>query len=1077
MTQKYTSKLDRNESQLMRPQLCHEREVLAQIKLRFRNTSGQELTATRSLQVTVKKNGALQQKTLEAQLQITKNGERSSRSVRVTELDQLMPNYLGVSKAVLDCVVFCHQDESLWPMSTSTDLKKKFDEIFEALKYTKAVDSLKKLKKTKTEDLKLLKEKENTARYIKDKGDKAEKQSRTLTAEIEDLRAQIAEIEVKASEAWNNWREASNHAARYLSDVESLKFKKKEQGWIQQSIDSIGKNLKKRNESDDWLQSELDNYEERMGGHKEHLAQQTEQYNILMRDIDAARKLIEGKIGEVGKYRQQEIDHQQQLNRRKIMIRDSAHENNIRGYDTDLDDMQIAEFINRLVRVSKDQGATEEKTLRENDRAMQKVRDLLSRFREQRSTLAEARNSAKEHVGSNDRRIAVHQSAYNEIQVDDSEKAILEDNISNIEARRKTTEHESKKASWDSKLNDIDSQLRTVDQKNSSLNEELNGAIEQGKELASLELYETELSERERGLEKTSGVHSHRLQAVVGSGWKSATLEADFKHIVDQISGQVLQAERQRDFATQNLKQIEYELKSTKKDLQKAEKEAAACVTKLKESVDCIPENYHEALVELQDLRDHYKADHDNFINMRAYFTRAVGVAEKRHQCSLCTRSFQGDEEQYFVSRMNKKIEKDISDAERDLNDSEAELRKAKEAGSSHEMWSRLSKTNIPLLQDVVTKKAAEREELLRVLDEHDKKVGDLLESKADVDGLTNVVSKIVKYYQEIMVFSTKIDEHKAKRQEDKISRTIDEIRLEMATLGGKSQALRNNADKLRKDKERAQKQIVALDLDLSNTRSKLFAANHQLDIKANLLNQIEELKILNRELREKIRSSDEQLQELTPQIAEEEAKLKDFEERRLEKTKEFRQEATRLSESLNKLQLVGEAIAVYQNDGIPAKLSKCQRDVDNVQQQIDRIEEEKTQVTRSINKIKEELRDHEEIQASIRNNISYRDRLRELEKVETEIARLSVDNAEADLNRWQKKAGQWERISNDHKSKKMGLIGQATAKDNVLAGLIKEWEIDYQGAANDFKKAHIEVEVSKNRRGSLMVIYSGLLE
>lgn len=47
-------------------------------------------------------------------------------------MDIEIPQLLGVSKAVLDNVIFCHQEDSYWPFSEPSYLKKKFDEIFEA---------------------------------------------------------------------------------------------------------------------------------------------------------------------------------------------------------------------------------------------------------------------------------------------------------------------------------------------------------------------------------------------------------------------------------------------------------------------------------------------------------------------------------------------------------------------------------------------------------------------------------------------------------------------------------------------------------------------------------------------------------------------------------------------------------------------------------------------------------------------------------------------------------------------------------------------------------------------------------
>jgi DNA repair protein RAD50 len=153
--------------------MCGEKEVLAQVKLSFNSTKDIKMVCTRSLQLSVKVNTRVQ-KTLEGQLLVNSNGERSTISSKCTELDTLMPQYLGVSKAVLEYVIFCHQDESLWPMSEPAVLKKRFDEIFEALKYTKAIDNIKVLRKKQNEELGKLKILLEQYRVDKDRGEKVE---------------------------------------------------------------------------------------------------------------------------------------------------------------------------------------------------------------------------------------------------------------------------------------------------------------------------------------------------------------------------------------------------------------------------------------------------------------------------------------------------------------------------------------------------------------------------------------------------------------------------------------------------------------------------------------------------------------------------------------------------------------------------------------------------------------------------------------------------------------------------------------------------------------------------------------
>jgi DNA repair protein RAD50 len=153
------------------PNLCGEKEVLAQVKLSFNSTNGAQMVCTRSLQLTVKA-ASRQQKTLDGQLLVRRDGEKSTISSRCAELDVVMPQYLGVSKAVLEYVIFCHQDDSLWPLSEPATLKKRFDQIFEALKYTKAIENIKLLRKKQNEELEKLKILLEQYRTDKDRAEK-----------------------------------------------------------------------------------------------------------------------------------------------------------------------------------------------------------------------------------------------------------------------------------------------------------------------------------------------------------------------------------------------------------------------------------------------------------------------------------------------------------------------------------------------------------------------------------------------------------------------------------------------------------------------------------------------------------------------------------------------------------------------------------------------------------------------------------------------------------------------------------------------------------------------------------------
>jgi DNA repair protein RAD50 len=132
-------------------------EVKACIKLRFQNRSNRICVAVRSLQVT-RKRTKLEYKALEGVLRTTdENGENVSISMKCSDMDRLIPENLGVSPAIIENVIFVHQEDSNWPMQEGMVLKKRFDDVFESTRYTKALEALIKTKKefsSKTKDLK-----------------------------------------------------------------------------------------------------------------------------------------------------------------------------------------------------------------------------------------------------------------------------------------------------------------------------------------------------------------------------------------------------------------------------------------------------------------------------------------------------------------------------------------------------------------------------------------------------------------------------------------------------------------------------------------------------------------------------------------------------------------------------------------------------------------------------------------------------------------------------------------------------------------------------------------------------------
>lgn len=132
--------------------------VKAHVKLRFTSRSGAEMVVARSMELTSKKK-TITFKQLDGVLRTwdKTRGERVSASHKCSELEKLIPNFLGISKAILDNVLFCHQEDASWPLQEGAVLKKRFDDIFDSSRYTKALEVFRKTEKDLVNQLKDLK--------------------------------------------------------------------------------------------------------------------------------------------------------------------------------------------------------------------------------------------------------------------------------------------------------------------------------------------------------------------------------------------------------------------------------------------------------------------------------------------------------------------------------------------------------------------------------------------------------------------------------------------------------------------------------------------------------------------------------------------------------------------------------------------------------------------------------------------------------------------------------------------------------------------------------------------------------
>ena len=195
------------------PNLAGVPEVKGQIRLLLTNSSGIQVCVTRSLQLTHQKTRGLVKPTFRALEGVinTKNPatrEESSVTKKCADMDVLVPSLMGVSRAILENVIFCHQEESCWPLTEKLQLKKKFDDIFGSSRYTKALEIIDKSKKDLVKEtkeklnvFKLLEKDLEQAKTMRSDLQKLETIRIERAAEYESMEVQVVETQQKLVEA------------------------------------------------------------------------------------------------------------------------------------------------------------------------------------------------------------------------------------------------------------------------------------------------------------------------------------------------------------------------------------------------------------------------------------------------------------------------------------------------------------------------------------------------------------------------------------------------------------------------------------------------------------------------------------------------------------------------------------------------------------------------------------------------------------------------------------------------------------------------------------------------------------
>jgi len=1007
-------------------------------------------------------------KTLEGSLLLRNSGERTVFSSRVGGLDGLVPEKLGVSAAVLDSVIFCHQDESLWPMSEPGTLKKKFDEIFEAMKYTKVIDNLKVLRKRKGEELKVLVLQEGHDKANKERADKVDKLMAQLTREIQESRDKCNELLQQMDDETVRIKEKQMQANSFLNIMNDLQMKTEKLEYKKDAIEELQSRIEEMPDSDQVLIGILAEYEKTAEKTLADRNLKAARLRELQAELRSSRENHTAKVAEQGKHQSDKEKYERQLVLRSQMIQEAAERHEIRGYDDDLDDQRINAFYDRIQKMLNDKKRELERLQRDNAADLDQKAGVIAELEAKKSSLQKDRTSAMQRMGVIGRDVATLQNELSALNVDEGGEAVLRSEMQELESKIETAKAEEQATDLESQIRAMNDDIWKLEAQAAKLTRELVECTRLASERAQLDLRKKQIAERRRDLEILKTTWNQQLSAIVGQDWEPETIEYEFQKATKRQNTLVVESRKQKDTTQQELKQLEYKLSATRDRHSKLSAETNRCelaVIKALKDVDAEDlaiDGYEEEVKKIEEALNQHEMDLELFESMKKFYLKAEEHATKQNKCTLCTRSFGSDNasKTKLLERINKRISDKEKDAfTREAADSKRDLRIVRAVRQQYETYRRLD-AELPSLSKEIAEMTTQKEGLVRRLEDHDVVYREAEERQQEVESLGKYVLKIAQTHKDIADSERQVE--RSQQSSGVVMRSPDEISDEQTTCAEQNRLAQTKLNKLATERQRLKDTIAQLEVEKHEVRHKIAKAALEVERKKSLQETIRRHKEEQNQLREAIQAAGKGVEALEPEIVGARTALDEVRRQGREKEKRLADERDGVATTLSELKMINSEIQDYLDRGGPSNLAANQRAIAILDTTIASLESDMRDLTEQINQLNREVDNSDAKKRNISDNLTYRKNLRERDALEREIEELESRNAQEDYERLIQEARYLESRRGKLGADRERLMGSMSSKDEQFSRLMDEYEIELKDAKAKYKESHVKVETTR---------------
>ncbi|WVZ05499.1 hypothetical protein V8G54_018845 [Vigna mungo] len=985
------------------PKVAGETETKGQIKLRFKTAAGKDVVCVRSFQLT-QKASKMEYKAIESVIQTISphTGEKVSHSYRCADMDKEVPALMGVSKAILENVIFVHQDEANWPLQDPSTLKKKFDDIFSATRYTKALEVIKKLHKEQAQEIKTYKLKLEHLQTLKDAAYKLRESIAHDQEKTESVKCQVLELE----DSIKQLEDKIHHAEETLKDLrklqEQISTKTAQRSTLLKEQEKQHAALVEENvDSDELLMEWKTKFEERIAILEAKIRKLKREFDDATEKGTALTKINDRTINEIAKLQVEAGVHMSLKNERDSSIQDLFTTYSLGSLPNSPFSDEVALNLSRRVKLRL---ADLEKDLDDKKKANDKELEMAWKCymnANDRWKYTEAKIKAMQGIKEgNLKRIKEKKN-----ELDSSELEMTDVNLSHIDERERNLKNEIERKEsqlshrqFETTIRQMQNEIYSVDQKIKAVSREKDIMTADSENRVMLSHKKAELENRKKKHKKIFDDHKDKIRKVLKG---RVPLDKDVKKEItealravgvefDDVKEKHRDAEKEVNMLQIKIQEVNARKRFIESKLQSLDQQCSG--------LDC----YLKVLESSKEKRDVQRSVDVVFVTisklsldlmLSLMFDPFERVARAHHVCPCCERPFSPEEEDNFVKKQRVKA---ASSAEHmkvlavESSNAESHFQQLDKLRMVYEEYVRLGKETIPNTEKELQQLKDEMYEKSQALDDVLCVLAQVKTDKDLVDTLVQPVENADRLFQEIQDLKKQVED-----LEDKLDfrgqgvRTLEDIQLELNTLQSTKDNLQSELERLRKEQRHMENDLSNIHIRRLNLKEEKLKATNLLQSVKKLEEELERLTEENTQvnLDEKHLADD-----LGSFSSEKDKLLADHNDMKIRLNREYEDLAEQkrsYQQEAESLFRMNSKIKEYSDLKKGDTLKELQEKNSLLQSQLQSCASRKQEISAELDKSKDLMHNQDQLRRKIDDNLNYRKTKAEVDELAHEIETL----------------------------------------------------------------------------------------